>query len=40
MRLCEILKVPVFVGQVFFILFQNLDPPKRMCRIEQKEINL
>ena len=36
---CEILKVPVFVGRVFFILIQNLDLQSAMCCIRQKEIN-
>ena len=29
--LCEILKVPVFVEPVFFILTRNLDHQKRVC---------
>ena len=37
---CEPLKVPVFVGRVFFILIRNLDLQNGMCCIEQKEINL
>ena len=37
---CEILKVPVFVGPVFFILVRNLGFQKGVCCIKQKEINL
>ena len=37
---CDILKVPVLVGRVFFILIQNLDFQKGVCCIKQKEINL
>ena len=29
--LYEILKVPVFVGRVFFILIRNLDLQKGVC---------
>ena len=36
---CEILKLPVFVGRVFFILIRNLDLQKSVCCIKQKGIN-
>ena len=31
MNLCAILKVPVFIRRVFFILIRNLDLQKGMC---------
>ena len=33
----EILKVPVFVGRVFFILMRNLDFQKCVCYIKWKK---
>ena len=39
MDLCEILKVPVFVGRVFFTVIRILDLQNSMCCITQKEIN-
>ena len=39
MNLWEILKVPVFVGRVLFIVIRILDLQNGMCCITQKEIN-
>ena len=36
----EILKVPLLVGWVLFILIRNLDIQKSVCCFKQKEINL
>ena len=33
----EILKVPVFVGRVLFILIRNLDLQKGVCCIKEKD---